>query len=86
MGLDTVELVMAFEESFGIPFSDEAAATLRTPGDVIDYVVKELHARGTAPTRSLVAEIVRLRTLEHLGIKPKDYREDARFVEDFGAD
>ncbi len=86
MGLDTVELVMAFEESFGIAFSDEVAATLRTPGDVIDYVVKELHARGAALTRSLVAEIVRLRTLEHLGIKPKDYLEGARFVEDFGAD
>jgi acyl carrier protein len=86
MGLDTVELVMAFEESFGFPFSDEAAARLRTPGDVIDYVVKELNARGNAPTRSLVAEIVRLRTLQQLGIKPKNYREDARFVEDFGAD
>ncbi len=36
--LDTVELVMAFEEEFGIDVPDEEAEKLLTVGDVIRYV------------------------------------------------
>ena len=36
--LDTVELVMAFEEEFGIDVPDEEAETLQSVGDVIRYV------------------------------------------------
>ena len=36
--LDTVELVMAFEEKFGIEIPDEEAEKLQTVGDVIKYV------------------------------------------------
>jgi acyl carrier protein len=38
--LDTVELVMAFEEEFGIDIPDEDAEQLRTVGDAIDYMAK----------------------------------------------
>lgn len=38
--LDTVELVMAFEEEFGIDIPDEDAEELRTVGDAIDYMKK----------------------------------------------
>jgi acyl carrier protein len=38
--LDTVELVMAFEEEFGIDIPDEDAETLRTVGDAIQYLKK----------------------------------------------
>lgn len=38
--LDTVELVMAFEEEFGIDIPDEDAETLRTVGDAIRYLKK----------------------------------------------
>lgn len=38
--LDTVELVMAFEEEFGIDIPDEDAEQMRTVGDAIDYLVK----------------------------------------------
>jgi acyl carrier protein len=38
--LDTVELVMAFEEEFGIDIPDEDAETLRTVGDAIAYMKK----------------------------------------------
>lgn len=40
MGLDSVELVMAFEEEFGIRIPDAAAAAMLTPRDVIDFVIK----------------------------------------------
>jgi len=36
--LDTVELVMAFEEEFGIEVPDEEAEKLQTVGDVVKYV------------------------------------------------
>lgn len=36
--LDTVELVMAFEEEFGIEVPDEDAEKLQTVGDVLRYV------------------------------------------------
>ena len=38
--LDFVELVMKVEEEFNIAVPDEAAATLKTVGQVIDYVFK----------------------------------------------
>lgn len=36
--LDTVELVMAFEEEFGIEVPDEEAEKLVSVGDVVTYV------------------------------------------------
>ena len=36
--LDTVELVMAFEEEFGIEIPDEAAEKIQTVNDAITYI------------------------------------------------
>ncbi|MEN3028634.1 MAG: acyl carrier protein [Aquificaceae bacterium] len=36
--LDVVELVMAFEEEFGIEIPDEDAEKIRTVGDVLNYL------------------------------------------------
>ena len=36
--LDTVELVMAFEEEFGIEIPDDAAETIQTVQNAIDYI------------------------------------------------
>jgi acyl carrier protein len=36
--LDTVELVMALEEEFGIEISDEDAEKIQTVGDVAKYI------------------------------------------------
>ena len=38
--LDTVELVMAFEEEFGIEISDEDAGKITTVADVINHIEK----------------------------------------------
>ena len=42
--LDTVELVMAFEEAFDIEIPDEDAEKIRTVSDAIDYIGK--HAKA----------------------------------------
>ncbi len=36
--LDTIELVMAFEEAFGIEIPDEDAEKIRTVKNAIDYI------------------------------------------------
>jgi acyl carrier protein len=38
--LDTVELVMAFEEEFGVEIPDDAAETILTVGDAIGFLEK----------------------------------------------
>ena len=39
--LDTVELVMAFEEEFGLDIPDEDAEKMRTVGDAVRYLNKQ---------------------------------------------
>jgi len=42
--LDTVELVMAFEEEYGIEIPDEDAEKIRTVQNAIDYIQEHLPA------------------------------------------
>ncbi len=48
MGLDGVELVMAFEEEFGLEIPDAAAEKFEKPADVIQYVAHALAGFGSA--------------------------------------
>ena len=42
--LDTVELIMEFEEAFGINIPDEAAEKISTVGDAIKYIEENAKA------------------------------------------
>jgi acyl carrier protein len=43
--LDTVELVMALEEEFGIEIPDEDAEKIQNVGDAIKYIDEKLSAK-----------------------------------------
>ena len=45
--LDTVELVMAFEEEFDITVPDEEAEKLTSVGEVTDYIKKNLDGESS---------------------------------------
>ena len=46
--LDTVELVMAFEEEFGVEIPDDAGETIQTVGDAIHFLEKGAAEKGKA--------------------------------------
>ncbi len=41
--LDTIELVMAFEEAFGIEIPDEDAEKIKTVKNAIEYIETHVH-------------------------------------------
>ncbi len=43
--LDTVELVMAFEEAFGVEIPDEDAEKIAKVKDAIDYIKNKLESK-----------------------------------------
>ena len=43
--LDTVELVMAFEEKFSIEIPDDAAETILTVQDAINFIEQKINGR-----------------------------------------
>jgi acyl carrier protein len=42
--LDTVELIMQFEEEFGVTIPDEDAEKIATVGDAMDYLKEKIDA------------------------------------------
>jgi len=44
--LDTVELVMEFEDEFDMSIPDEEAEKIQTVGSAVDYIVKVAKSKG----------------------------------------
>jgi len=87
MGLDTVELVMEFEDAFALTIPDEDASEMQTIGDVTAWLCEQLALEGRPRSHKTVFDQVCLITREQVGV-PKDWEltEATSFVNDLGLD
>ncbi len=86
MGLETVELVVSWENAFAIAIPNSVAATLITPEAAAAAIERLLINEGRFLARSEIDHVIMQTTLEISGMKEMDYRVDGRFVQDFGLD
>jgi acyl carrier protein len=86
MGLDTVELVMAIEEEFGIEIPNTDAPKLAVLGDMHDYVVRALRQRGDTPDDEQVWQRLSEVVVKQLGVRPSEVTRTAHVVYDLRAD
>lgn len=80
MGLDGVELVMAFEEEFGIEFSDADAARMMTPRDVIDHILRTIQVGQRRCTSRAGFYQFRRACISMLGVARNQVRPDTQLV------
>jgi acyl carrier protein len=86
MGLDSVELVMEFEDAFEMDIPDADAGKLQTVGDVTEYVWRRLAAEGRPRERDAVLAIVCVITCEQCGTTLDRLTEQTSFINDLGID
>jgi acyl carrier protein len=86
MGLDSVELVMAFEEEFHIDISNAAAEKMATPRDVLAFVMAERQRQELPADPEQILEKIRDITVLHANVRREDVTLDAHFIHDLGLD
>jgi acyl carrier protein len=86
MGLDSVELVMAIEEEFGIEIPNADAPQLAVLGEMHDFIVRALRQRGDTPDEAQVWERLRAVVVEQLDVRPDEVTRTAHVVYDLRAD
>jgi len=80
MGLDSVELILAWEESFGIPISDAEAETMFTTRQVAERIFEKVRSTGPEDSGCLsMRAFLRLRmAFQAEGVTRGDIRPDAK--------
>ncbi len=96
MGLDTVELIMEMEETFGIKIDDRDAEQIGTVGQAYRYILGKLEHGPAAPCGKPgvatawhpeeVWTVLRDLIAVQLGVPKELVTEEKHFVHDFGAD
>jgi hypothetical protein len=82
MGLDSVEFVLALEESFDLHIPDADAVVLSTPRKVIDYLANRLTAANASPCLDQMAFYsVRRAGMQVLGRARTTFTPQARWDE-----
>jgi hypothetical protein len=79
MGLDTLELVMAFEDEFGIAIPDAAASEMVTVDRTVQYIVAQLRAQpAPAGVCTTARAFYRLRKklVDRFGVSRSQVRTD----------
>jgi len=82
MGLDTVELIMAVEEEFGLEISDDEGAKMERVGDMLHFVLYKLRERGEVIEDEVIWSRLKTLIVEQLGVKPEHVVPTARFIPD----
>jgi hypothetical protein len=78
MGLDSVKLVTAVEETFDIEIADEEATSVRTVGDMLELVVSKLQTAEKSTCQSQRAfHILRRDALELFDIPRRQFRSNS---------
>jgi acyl carrier protein len=86
MGLDTVELVMAFEEEFGVEIPNEVSAGMITVRDVQVFILAEYSKRGVEADPATTFERIRWITSQFANVEPASISLDTTFIGDLGLD
>ena len=84
--MESVELMMAFEDAFAITIPNAEAAELFTVGKVTDYVTARLAAEGRPRDRDAVYAVVTAITCEQCGTTPGQLSDRTNFITDLGLD
>ncbi len=84
--MDSVELVMAFEDAFDIVITDAVAENLRTVGDAHRAILSLLEAKGTPQNAGDVYELLVRIIARQTAVKPDELTPETRFVEDLKLD
>ncbi len=87
MGLETVEMVMAIEEEFGIEIPETDAEGIIKVGDLSDHVIAKLAAAAPPnepPDPYAVWARVKEITVYITGVNPDRVTKSALFIDDLG--
>jgi len=82
MGLDSVELLMAIEEEFGIEIPDEDAEQIYTVGQMYDFLRRTLHS--TPPARCMTQRLfymVRKAIIDNYGVPKRSITLDTKIAD-----
>jgi acyl carrier protein len=86
MGLDSVELIMAIEDEFGVTIPAENAPQLAILGDMHAFIIRKLQQQGRNPDESEVWERLQTVVVQQLGVRPEEVTSEANLFTDLGAD
>ncbi len=89
MGLESVYLVMAFEEEFEVEIPDDDAERIVTVGDARDFIVSKLRERAEDPGAVDPEEVlsrIKAIIIDLIGVRPEKVTPEAAFIDDLGVD
>ena len=87
MGLDSVELIMAYEEEFGVQFDNIDAENCTTPRHVVDYIYKRVRKNKNEPCPSQVGFYkIRKILIEKFNLKRTEISPNLELSNIFGDD
>jgi acyl carrier protein len=86
MGLDSVELVMEWEDEFEIEIPDAHCERMQTIGDVVKYVEVRYSCLDDIERMADIRHRVCVIVSEQMGVSVGSLSDETRFIEDLHVD